>query len=170
MAGTVATLVNLPVITATEVVKCRVQANPEMYKNTFDCFKTLLRQKQLLQGLFATAFREIPGYVGYFSAYQASKLYFQRNNEHLSLHHRLLSGGFAGFFSWLVCYPMDVVKTKLQVSPSQTKSLDGGFFTCAREILSKSGWRGFWVGFQACAVRGIITGAVELTLFDLLTL
>lgn len=97
----------------------------------------------LFQGSVATALREVPGYMGYFGAFFQSKKYWCKHvqNEpdscNINFLGRFLSGGFAGFFSWLVSYPQDIVKTQLQVYPSGMYPKyhklvpDGGFIKCA---------------------------------------
>lgn len=132
--------------------------------------------------MVATAAREVPAYVGYFAAFYVVKRWWHKKfnpgsndvNE-ISMTGRFISGGFAGFFSWLVGYPQDIVKTKLQVkSYSYSKYSkfvpDGGFIRCAQSIYQKHGWRGFWVGFIACSYRGVIVGAVELTCYDYMSM
>jgi hypothetical protein len=38
-----------------------------------------------------------------------------KDTHELGLVSQLIAGGVGGFFAWLVSYPQDVIKTKLQV-------------------------------------------------------
>ena len=120
--------------------------------------------------------------MGYFAAFYVAKRQWHKtfnpgseDVNDISMLGRFISGGFAGFFSWVVSYPQDIVKTKLQVKSYQYPMYnsfirDGGFIRCAQSIYRKKGLKGFFVGFGACAVRGVIVGAVELTTYDTMSL
>lgn len=74
-------LVNTPIVSATELIKCRMQLQTEnttkaYYKCSWDCFiKVCIEEgpRSLFKGTFATATREIPSIVGQFGSYFLSK-------------------------------------------------------------------------------------------------
>lgn len=76
-------------------------------------------------------------------------------------------GGIAGLACWVVCYPQDLMKTKIQcdVGPNGGKYphhkyiRDGGIINCAKDIYRHEGYYGFWKGFSACTVRAILANA-----------
>ena len=75
-----------------------------------------------LRGVHYTAMRETFSCGVYFQVY-----------EKLSEHkiHPFISGGIAGCSSWLCSYPLDTMKTKYQIDPSNTFKLmlkEGGLF------------------------------------------
>ncbi|KAI0029956.1 mitochondrial carrier domain-containing protein, partial [Vararia minispora EC-137] len=81
----------------------------------------------LYRGVTATGLRDV-GYGFYFLAYEASMKFFSREapgaskDADASRHvyvpwwGLLLSGGFAGVSSWVMTFPFDVVKTRMQSS------------------------------------------------------
>lgn len=71
----------------------------------------------------------------------------------------LFAGGLAGVVAWLVTYPFDVVKTRLQsieqeVNPRYTSTVD-----CLRKIVRTEGWRVLFSGWGATAIRAFPTNA-----------
>ncbi len=83
-----------------------------------------------------------------------------------------VSGGVGGFTCWVVQYPQDVIKTRLQVSkkiefPKYSILMpDGGFINCGKYIYKSEGWRGFWRGFSACATRAIIANSFMFAAYE----
>ena len=81
VAGFFASLVNVPVLTVTEVVKCRLQIQGKngFYKSSFDCLKSIIQSegmRGLFRGMFATAMREVPSIVAQFTSYYAAKRFW----------------------------------------------------------------------------------------------
>lgn len=96
----------------------------------------------MFKGSVATAAREIPSYCGYFASYYLAKRWYANYVQNVPLDKIsyagcFVSGGFAGFMAWLVSYPQDIIKTKLQLSsnnefPKYHRFVpDGGFIKCA---------------------------------------
>ena len=87
--------------------------------------------KGLYRGITATALRD-SGYGAYFAAYEATLLYFPTSSSEGAHDHSdltseadtslathswstlLLAGGLAGIAGWVVTFPFDVVKTRVQ--------------------------------------------------------
>ena len=83
-----------------------------------------------------------------------------------------MAGGVGGFTCWLVSYPQDVVKTRLQVARAVEFSnhswlvRDGGMLACGRHIFEKEGISGFWKGFSACSARAVIANSFMFAAYE----
>lgn len=108
-----------------------------------DCTQQIWRSegvRGIFRGLGITIAREIPAFSLYFASYEAMTR--QRDpTQPIGTLHMMMAGGFAGVFSWLFTYPIDLVKSRLQV-----KSFH--FPLCRRvtkwELCSIGRWHG-WV-------------------------
>lgn len=92
-----------------ELIKCHLQNNRNNNKNKlFEILKKIKEKKiKLNNGLLLSIIRDSIGLSIYFGCYE--KLQEKNKNP-------LLNGGIAGSLSWLYSYPIDVLKTKKQVS------------------------------------------------------
>lgn len=78
-----------------------------------------------------------------------------------------MCGSFAGFFCWLSAFPLDVIKTKIQVdnitSPKyDEKSLIGN----VKKMYSEFGFKGFYRGLSICLVRSIPVGGMGFVVYE----
>lgn len=120
-----------------ELIKCLMQNNPSKYKSSIDCFRQVVKAKGvrgLFVGMFATQVRDIAFFMGQFSFYEYFK---QQAALHgiLNTPTILLIGALTGVSSWIISYPQDIIKTRIQVNPVYKKHWlipDGGFIDCAR--------------------------------------
>ena len=78
----------------------------------------------------------------------------------------VLSGGLAGVCYWLSCYPMDVVKNRIQAAPDIKPPQFDGMVGAFRTIYRAEGLRGFFVGFTPCALRAVPANAAAFTAFE----
>lgn len=93
-----------------------------------------------------------------------------RTDGQESLSTMLVSGGLAGSLSWLCCYPLDVVKSRLQAQGAAGAPLKyKGIMDCIRTSAREEGNQVFWRGLgpslaRAFLVNGAIFSAYELSL------
>ena len=82
----------------------------------------------------------------------------------------LLAGGLAGALSWVVVYPLDVAKSRLQAQGGEGGRVRYyGFVDCLRKSVAEEGmgvlWRGLGVTMcRAFIVNAVVFGAYESTL------
>ncbi|KAF5895942.1 mitochondrial ornithine transporter 1-like, partial [Clarias magur] len=131
-SGSLASIFSSMALCPTELVKCRLQTMHEMeasgkivggQKSTvWSVVKHVLKTNGPLgfyQGLSTTMVREIPGYFCFFGGYELSRSAFahvlDRKKEDIGIGPLMFSGGFGGALLWLVVYPIDCVKSRIQV-------------------------------------------------------
>jgi len=72
----------------------------------------------------------------------------------------LLAGGMAGVVSWIVTFPIDVVKTRLQCDNSGKYT---GVFDCVRKTYAAEGYKAFSRGLTSTVIRAFPTNAATFT-------
>jgi len=85
----------------------------------------------------------------------------------LPLSAAILAGGLTGFCYWLSCYPMDVIKNRIQAAPDSRVPLYRNWRHAAQHIRRTDGWRGFAVGFVPCVLRAFPANAAAFLGFEL---
>ncbi|XP_075449298.1 LOW QUALITY PROTEIN: mitochondrial ornithine transporter 1-like [Ascaphus truei] len=129
-AGSVASVFAALVLCPTELVKCRLQAMHELQlsgkiaegQNTvWSVVKGIVHREGpvgFYQGLTSTICREMPGYFFFFGGYELSRSFFAsggKSKDEIGPVALMVSGGFGGIALWLAVYPVDCVKSRIQV-------------------------------------------------------
>ncbi|KAM9318103.1 solute carrier family 25 member 15a [Pholidichthys leucotaenia] len=167
-AGSLASIFSATALCPTELVKCRLQAMHEMEESgkvargqkstVWSVVKTVLKTNGPLgfyQGLTSTIVREIPGYFCFFGAYELCRSTFAQHmgtdKDGIGILPLMFSGGFGGACLWLVVYPIDCVKSRIQVY-----SLAGrqeGFTKTFMHILRTEGFGALYSGLTPTMIR-----------------
>ncbi|KAI9030344.1 mitochondrial carrier domain-containing protein [Hyaloraphidium curvatum] len=120
-------------------------------------FRTFLRIVQtngvtgLYRGLLPHTLRDTLGTATYFAAYEVARhclLPFLPS----SLAY-FLAGGLSGVSSWLIIFPFDLLKSRLQKDAQLSVRTYSGLMDCARKTYATGGLRGFYSGFSATLLR-----------------
>ncbi|GAB2228112.1 hypothetical protein Droror1_Dr00009942 [Drosera rotundifolia] len=163
-----------------ELIKIRLQLHQKpQFRSTSkvgpvseakNIFKTL-GFRGLYQGLGITVLRDAPAHGIYFWTYEYMREKLHpgcRKSGQESFRTMLMAGGLAGVASWVCCYPLDVIKTRLQAqTPSSLKY--NGIIDCYTKSVRQEGhgvlWRGLGTAVsRAFVVNGAIFMAYELSL------
>jgi len=164
------------ILTPIELIKCRIQAqrrgivmaNIPSYAGTLDCIKQTIHTDGitgLFRGGISTIVREVPGNALWFGGYEFA-------NEFLRYHMgdsspkgsptiQVLAGAFAGCMYWLVPYPIDTVKTRIQTQ-SQLEPHGGVFW----KILEQEGIAGLYRGVGLTMFRAIPSSAAVFFTYE----
>ena len=165
------------VLTPMELVKCRQQMEGVGQKIHASKACTIAKQivqsqgiRQLFKANTLTIAREVPANAVYFGAFiylkEAFKPIFGDNSFNT-----IVVGGLAGLASWIVGYPQDTIKTRIQCDVTNMYQRhrmfnDNGIIDCFRKTLRNEGIAGFWKGFSACAIRATFAEAITFTVYE----
>ena len=151
LAGMVGGFVQSFVCTPVELVKLITQhtavGEASVYRGNWETLRLLYRRGGLAgcyQGFWVTAFRDTPAFGVYFASYYWMTNYFAKRKgitrEELSemMLYPFFCGGVTGMITWTVNYPVDLVKTRIQLdgtdgNPRQYKSSWNCFVKAWRE-------------------------------------
>lgn len=123
--------------------------------------------QSLFKGSLATLARDGPGSALYFASYEVCKKMLNSRSQatdEVNIANVCISGGVAGMSMWLVVFPIDTIKTKLQASSTRQSMVEA-----TREIYAtRGGIKGFFPGLGPALLRSFPANAatflgVELT-------
>lgn len=118
--------------------------------------------KGLNKGLMVTMMREVPAFSTYFGVYDylRKRLAQGRPVDSLSPIMYCLAGGTSGTLAWVVTYPFDVVKSRLQTDGMAGLPQYRGILDCFIKSYSESGgFRIFFVGLTTTLIRAFPVNA-----------
>ncbi|KAJ1196516.1 hypothetical protein NDU88_000386 [Pleurodeles waltl] len=181
-AGSISSIFSSMVLCPTELVKCRLQALHEMklsgktdkafQSSTWSVVHTIFKTEGLpgfFQGMTSTWLREVPGYFFFFGGYELSRTLFTytgQTKENLGAVPLTVSGGIGGACFWLSVYPIDSVKSRIQVLSMAGKQK--GFLYSFLHILRNEGFLALYSGLMPTVIRafpsnGALFLAYEMT-------
>ncbi|CAG0922281.1 unnamed protein product [Notodromas monacha] len=128
------------------------------------CIRQIYREAGICRGIFKglgiTLVRDAPACGIYFSVYELMCRMLSVDSFGQSSVWKLsLAGGTGGAMSWLLTYPLDLIKSRMQtdgfLGPKKyTSSLD-----CAIQSYQEEGWRVFTRGLSSALLRSFPTNA-----------
>ncbi|KAK3799352.1 hypothetical protein RRG08_063491 [Elysia crispata] len=165
----------------TELVKCRLQAMREMATKgqlegglerlkigPWGLTREILHQegvRGLFKGLTATFMREMPGYFFFFGGYEVSRHFLTpegKNKDEIGPLRTIICGGVGGVSLWVLIFPADVVKSRVQVQ-SVAGVKPPTFREMFMKILRQEGVKKLYTGLGPTVVRTFpATGALFL--------
>jgi solute carrier family 25 carnitine/acylcarnitine transporter 20/29 len=164
--------------TPTDLIKIKAQMS-KIPKTTYQVTKEIYRQSGLrgfYQGGVITMIRDAPSYGIYFWAYEGMKRVLDTKEEAWKL---LLAGGLAGTVSWASIYPIDVVKSRLQMQ-QQNQLLNSGsrllvvedrpyasIKDCVVRSYQTEGPKVFFRGLWPTLLRGFPVNAVTFYIYEI---
>jgi len=161
IAGAFTGAIVSPIETPVDLLKCKLQAQvgkEGKYKGVLDCAKQLYQQRgiaAIYQGLLATLVRDVPSFASYFFFFELTKQALSSRDQVTPMWVNFLAGGAAGFGFWGLFYPLDIIKTRIQVdatNPLERKYK--GIWDCIRKT-SSEGPGAFFKGYTPSLMRAI---------------
>eukprot|EP00898_Chlorokybus_atmophyticus_P008291 jgi/Chlat1/8463/Chrsp80S07861 len=177
----------------TELVKCRLQAQSALaapvaleaglaggaatmaaplYNGPMDVAKQVFMHEGGMRGLYRgmvpTLLREVPGNAAMFGCYEAAKRTIAGGSDTsgLSQGSLLAAGGFAGAMFWASVYPMDVVKSMIQVDDVR-KPRFNGTLDALRKVYAAEGVKGLYRGFGPAMARSVPANAACFLAYEI---
>lgn len=166
-SGSLASIFSALVVCPTELIKCRMQALQQLKETgkiaaeskttPLGVVRTMIAEKgitSLFEGLTSTWAREMPGYFAFFYAYEISRtLMTPRGGDKndIGMLGTALAGGTAGLCLWTLVFPIDVVKTRIQVLAAAGKQQ--GFVKTFQQIVRTEGFGILYSGLVPTVVR-----------------
>lgn len=149
----------------TELVKCRLQTMYEMevsgkivksHNTVWSVVRGILKKDGPLgfyRGLSSTLVQEVPGYFFFFGGYEVSRSFFAsgRSKDELGPVPLMISGGIAGICLWLVIYPVDCIKSRIQVLSMSGKQ--ARFIRTLLSVVESEGIAALYSGLTASMIR-----------------
>ena len=161
------------VMTPVERIKCVMQARAaNTFVSPIACIKELLRRDGLyglcFRGLGATVLREIPACTLYFVSFALAKAALLDSGYLARTPALMLSGAFAGAASWIPVYPIDVVKTQIQVELGEGADSNGSssLMGTTKRLWQAGGPMAFWDGIGPKLARAVVNHAVTFLVVD----
>ncbi|KAF5306134.1 hypothetical protein FQR65_LT07410 [Abscondita terminalis] len=163
VAGSIAGLGQTVICSPMELVKTRSQLS-STGMGPLECFKKIYKSegvKGLFRGVTITATREVPAFSSYFVTYEI--LTRSNDNRETSTATMLFAGGMAGCVSWAIVYPVDVIKSRLQMDGINGVQKYKGATDCLRKGLASEGVSFLTRGLTPTLVRAFPTNAACFT-------
>ncbi|CAF1413323.1 unnamed protein product [Rotaria magnacalcarata] len=180
-AGSVASIFSSIALCPTELVKCRIQTLHEVEQmnslnNKSSIFKKInsspvsitrdiIREegiRGLFRGLTTTLLREFPGYGCFFGGYELTRKILTHESQKkgdIGFVKTWLSGGMAGVCFWIIMFPIDAIKSRIQVfKPKMSLS------RYTLQIIKLEGFKVLYAGLAPTLIRTFLaTGALFIT-------
>ncbi|KIS67374.1 uncharacterized protein UMAG_11977 [Mycosarcoma maydis] len=188
-AGAIAGGINSILSSPVELFKIRMQAqitsrnNPTSHEKLSAVARQVYTQHGIrngvMRGFWITLMRELPAYAGFYTGFELAKSTLRHLRSHpndatpLPIWALMLSGSVGGILNWLACYPLDVLKSRIQLTHHPLPKRFGGplLFNYisqeAKALYTSQGARAFFVGLTPTLLRAIPAAAATFTTFEL---
>ncbi|KAI9350532.1 mitochondrial carrier domain-containing protein [Zopfochytrium polystomum] len=180
-AGAVSGVANSVLSGPIEHVRIRLQVQSgapgaTAYSGPVDFAKKVVARHGLFRGLYKgqwiTLLREAAGYGVYFCTYESLVQSRMRamgttRRDAVETWRQCVYGAASGYTLWLVIYPVDAIKSKIQTDgfDAATRKYSSSF-DCARKTFAAEGLAGFYRGFGTCLLRAGPVNAVTFVAYE----
>lgn len=142
----------------------------ENYKGEMEAAKDITRRhgvRGLYLGFNCTLIRELIAMGIYFTCFELTRRHMEHDREGSwkEKFKIMTAGSIAGLASWILTYPIDFVKTKLQSQDLDRKTYRGTWH-CFTSNLKEHGPRIFTRGLSTACLRSIPVNAVGFLVED----
>lgn len=151
-----------------DTVKVRLQTQvTKRYSGTVNCFAQIVKQETVF-GLYKGMLSPMAG-IGFINAiiFGVQANVFRVLEPGLS--GQCISGAVAGAVQSIVCCPMELAKTRVQIQSKKVNTHERyhGSFDCLQKIFKKNGIKGCYRGMTITLIREIPSFAIYFGTFEL---
>ncbi|GAA6008973.1 uncharacterized protein JCM10292_001742 [Rhodotorula paludigena] len=170
-AGSIAGAVQAVLASPVEMFKVRLQAqygpNPKRLRDIVgEMYAKYGWRQGIFRGYWITFVREIPAYAGFYAGYEYTKRSFQKSmGKDLPVWATLTAGGVGGLGYWTACYPLDVVKSRVQNAELPPKGANYVLNTM-RQMYRQEGAKAFIAGLTPSYLRAVPAAASTFVAFE----
>jgi solute carrier family 25 ornithine transporter 2/15 len=176
LAGSCASVFSAMWLCPTEHIKCQLQVRREMAQRDPSLKMVgpvtlsghIIRTEGiwgLFRGMRATWSREIPGYFCFFLGYEGTKSAIcwalAKEKEDVTMAENMVCGSMAGTCFWTGIFPIDSIKSRIQVLGNTGTMLD-----VAKDIMRTQGPMGFYKGMLPAVIRASMSNGFLLTTYE----
>jgi hypothetical protein len=162
------------VLAPVELVKCKMQIQTKgwtgpVYTGPLNCAFSIVKAQgplALFHGYQSTVFREIPGNIAWFGAYETCIRALTpagHKRESLPSYYPAIAGALGGIGYWCSMFPIDTVKSRIQSGVGASGS---SFASVFMKILSSEGLRGLYAGMGITLARALPSNALIFTVYE----
>jgi len=178
ISGSIAGVFACLIVTPRDLIKSNLQVTPCPYMTgtntssfpSIHIISKIFKEDGLFgmyRGSVVSIVRDIPGNAVYFSVYESLKKFFTPKGEKLPpIYYLILSGGSAGIAYWSAIYPIDTIRTRIQIQ----RPVNGryqGIIECTKKLYYEKGIRGFYRGYFLCILRSFPISAVNFSIYEM---
>ncbi|KAG5718635.1 hypothetical protein E4T56_gene16516 [Termitomyces sp. T112] len=175
LAGSMAGAANAILASPVEMFKVRMQGqygaatDKRLREVVRDMWKQWGFRQGIMRGYWITVIREIPAYAGFYTAFEFTKREFAKTyGPQLPVWALLASGSTGGIAYWLACYPLDVVKSRIQLRPIPPTGTPVQYIVNElKAIVAESGPSGLLRGLSPSLLRSIPSAAATFAAFEI---
>ncbi|PWN35314.1 mitochondrial carrier [Meira miltonrushii] len=177
-AGAIAGAVNSLMASPIELLKIRMQSqyggqgDRKLRQVAADLWQQHGFRHGVMRGFWVTVARETPAYAGFYGGFTYTKEQFRtkfypnlKPEQNLPIWCLMASGSVGGICNWLACYPLDVVKSRVQLTSH--KLGPGYIFTEMAAIVREQGSKALVRGLSPTLLRSIPAAAATFTAYEL---
>lgn len=145
--------------------------------NIFIALRNIIRNQGVLSlwnGNLTSVIHRFPYSAINFSAYEASHTFLcKMNNGNDSIRNRFLSGAFAGGTACFICYPLDLVRTRLTVTNASNNTdnyiknlkVGGRIISYMNKIIQQEGILGLYSGLPISLLVTVPTLGISFSVY-----
>ncbi|KAI0720611.1 mitochondrial carrier [Cerioporus squamosus] len=175
LAGAMAGAANAILASPVEMFKVRMQGqygspgDKRLRAVVSEMWRDWGLKKGIMRGYWVTVAREIPAYAGFYTAFEFSRRKFsQKYGKEIPVWALLASGSTGGIAYWLACYPLDVVKSRIQLRATPPEGTPVQYIAHEiRTVIAESGASGLFRGLTPSLLRSIPAAGATFAAFEL---